>query len=128
MGARAGLCCMSAILIVVLLVAAVWGGVVFLRGGLLGGCLLVLLAGTCFGHPFFNLPAGPVPLTVDRLLWLILLVLCWPLAVLALLLYPVVWLLMLPLRLLGITVDALFSFIKSVIFLPARVLRQRPPS
>lgn len=59
---------MTAIVPVVLLVALVWAAVVSLRGGLLGGCLIVLLAGTCFGHPFFSLP-GPVPLTADRLLW-----------------------------------------------------------
>jgi len=65
---------MTAILLVALCVALVWGAFVFLRGGLLAGCLVVLLAGVCFGHPFFNLPGGPVPLTVDRLLWVVLLV------------------------------------------------------
>lgn len=57
------------------------------------------------------------------LLWLILLVLCWPLALLALLLYPVVWLLLLPFRLLGITVDAVFSLLSAILHLPARLLR-----
>ena len=57
------------------------------------------------------------------LLWLILLVLCWPLALLALLLYPLVWVLTLPLRLLGITVTAVFELLKAIITLPARVLR-----
>jgi hypothetical protein len=57
------------------------------------------------------------------LLWLILFVLCWPVALLALLLYPIVWLLLLPLRLLGITVNALFDLFKAVITLPARLLR-----
>jgi hypothetical protein len=56
------------------------------------------------------------------LLWLILLVLCWPLALLALILYPFVWLLSLPFRLLGITVKAVFDLLKAVITLPARVL------
>lgn len=60
---------------------------------------------------------------VKFLLWLILLVLCWPLALLALALYPVVWLLSLPFRLVGITVDALFTLLKSLLFLPARILR-----
>ncbi len=60
------------------------------------------------------------------LLWCILLVLCWPVAVLALLLYPVVWLLSLPLRLIGISVDAVFALIKSVLTLPARLLGYRP--
>jgi hypothetical protein len=57
------------------------------------------------------------------LLWLILLVLCWPLALLALLLYPLVWLLLLPFRLLGITVDAVFKLLSAILHLPARLLR-----
>jgi len=57
------------------------------------------------------------------LLWLILLVLCWPLAFLALVLYPVVWLLLLPFRLLGIAVGGVLAFVKAVIFLPARIVR-----
>jgi hypothetical protein len=57
------------------------------------------------------------------LLWLILLVLCWPLALLALVLYPVVWLLLLPFRLLGMAVEGVFSFLKALLFLPARILR-----
>jgi hypothetical protein len=56
------------------------------------------------------------------LLWLILFVLCWPLAILALLLYPLVWLITLPFRLLGIAVDGVFSFLRAVVTLPARVL------
>ena len=55
-------------------------------------------------------------------LWLILLVLCWPLALLALLLYPVVWLLLLPFKLLGIAVGGILAFFRALIFLPARVL------
>ena len=57
------------------------------------------------------------------LLWLILLVLCWPLALLALVLYPIVWLLLLPFRLLGIAVGGVLALVKAVIFLPARLLR-----
>jgi hypothetical protein len=57
------------------------------------------------------------------LLWLILLVLCWPLALLALILYPFVWLLLLPFRLVGITVDAVFKLLSAVLTLPARVLK-----
>jgi hypothetical protein len=57
------------------------------------------------------------------LLWLILLVICWPLALLALFLYPIVWLLLLPFKLLGITVNAVFDLFKAVITLPARLLR-----
>ena len=59
------------------------------------------------------------------LLWLILLVFCWPLALLALVLYPLVWLLLLPLRLLGIAVDGVFAFLRAVLFLPARLLGGR---
>ncbi len=57
------------------------------------------------------------------LLWLILLVVCWPIALLALLLYPLVWLLLIPFRLLGITVTAVLDLFKAVIMLPARVLK-----
>jgi hypothetical protein len=60
---------------------------------------------------------------IKFLLWAILFVMCWPLALLALLLYPIVWLLFLPLRLLGITVNAAFDLFKAVITLPARLLR-----
>lgn len=59
------------------------------------------------------------------LLWCVLFVLCWPLALLALVLWPVVWLLSLPFRLLGIAVDAVFALLKSVLFLPARLLGHR---
>ena len=57
------------------------------------------------------------------LLWLLLLILCWPLALLALVLYPLVWLLLLPFRLLGIAVDGVLALVKAVILLPARLLR-----
>ena len=57
------------------------------------------------------------------LLWLILLVLCWPVALVALVLYPIVWLLLLPFRLVGIAVGGVLAFVKALIFLPARVLR-----
>jgi hypothetical protein len=60
------------------------------------------------------------------LLWLILLVLCWPLALLALILYPIVWLVLLPFRLLGFAVDGILELVKSIILLPSRVLRGRP--
>lgn len=56
------------------------------------------------------------------LLWCVLFVLCWPLALLALLLWPLVWLLTLPFRLLGIAVDAVFALLRTVLFLPARLL------
>lgn len=57
------------------------------------------------------------------LLWLILLVLCWPLALLGLVLYPLVWLLLLPFRLLGIAVEGVFELLRSIILLPSRLLR-----
>jgi hypothetical protein len=57
--------------------------------------------------------------------WLLLLVLCWPIALLALVLWPIVWLISLPFRLIGITFDALFAFLRSVLFLPARLLGHR---
>jgi hypothetical protein len=57
------------------------------------------------------------------LLWCILLVLCWPLALLALILYPVVWLLLLPFRLVGIAVGGALELVSAVIFLPVRLLR-----
>jgi hypothetical protein len=60
------------------------------------------------------------------LLWLILLVLCWPLALLALVLYPIVWLLLLPFRLIGIAVDGVFQLLRALILLPARILRGSP--
>jgi hypothetical protein len=56
------------------------------------------------------------------LLWLLLLVVCWPLALLALLLYPLVWLLLLPFRLLGVAVDGVLGLLRAVLTLPARIL------
>ncbi|HUO80264.1 MAG TPA: hypothetical protein VMU00_08975 [Steroidobacteraceae bacterium] len=56
------------------------------------------------------------------LLWLLLLVVCWPLALLALVLWPFVWLLSLPFRLVGIAVEGVFAFLRALILLPARVL------
>ena len=57
------------------------------------------------------------------LLWLILLVVCWPLALLAILFYPLLWLLSLPFRLLGIAVGGVFELLRALITLPARILR-----
>jgi hypothetical protein len=54
--------------------------------------------------------------------WCILFVLCWPLAILALILLPVIWLLSLPLRLIGISVEAVFGLIRGLLLLPARLL------
>jgi hypothetical protein len=59
------------------------------------------------------------------LAWLLLLFLCWPLALLALVLYPLFWLLLLPLRLVGIGVEAVFELLRAIVMLPARVLGGR---
>ncbi len=59
---------------------------------------------------------------VALLLWLLLFLLCWPLALLALVLFPVVWLLLLPFRLLGIAVEGVFALLRAVLMLPARLL------
>jgi hypothetical protein len=60
---------------------------------------------------------------IKFLLWCILLVFCWPLALLALVLYPLVWLLLLPFRIVGIAVDGVLELVWALITLPARVLR-----
>ena len=59
---------------------------------------------------------------VKFLLWLLLLVVCWPLAILALILWPFVWLICLPLRLIGIAVEGVLSLLRAIVMLPARVL------
>jgi hypothetical protein len=59
---------------------------------------------------------------IKFLLWCILLVLCWPLALLALVLYPLVWLILLPFRIVGITVTGVLELLRAIIFFPARVL------
>ena len=56
------------------------------------------------------------------LVWLLLLFLCWPIALFALVMYPLVWLLLLPFRLLGIGVEAVFELLRAIVMLPARVL------
>ena len=60
---------------------------------------------------------------VKFLLWCILFVLCWPLALLALVLYPFVWLVLLPFRVVGIAVGGALALVSAIIFLPARMLR-----
>ena len=57
------------------------------------------------------------------LVWLLLLIVCWPAAVLAVVLYPIVWLLLLPFRLVGIAVDGVFGLLRGLLLLPGRVLR-----
>ena len=56
------------------------------------------------------------------LLWLVMLFFCWPLALLALILYPFIWLLLLPFRIVGIAVEGVFELLKAIIFLPSRLL------
>ena len=60
------------------------------------------------------------------LLWLLLLAVCWPLAVMALVAWPIVWLLMLPFRLLGIAVEGMFALLRAIVMLPARLLGGGP--
>lgn len=57
------------------------------------------------------------------LLWCLLLVLCWPLALLAVVVYPLVWILLLPFRIVGIAVDGVLGTVRGVVMLPARLLR-----
>ena len=57
------------------------------------------------------------------LLWIIVLIFCWPLALMALVLYPIIWLLLLPFRILGIAVGGVLELVKAIILLPARILR-----
>lgn len=63
---------------------------------------------------------------VKLLLWLLLLAVCWPLALLALVLWPIVWLLTLPLRLIGVAIGGLFALLAAIFTLPARLLGWRP--
>ena len=60
------------------------------------------------------------------LLWILLLIFCWPLALLAIVLYPIIWLLLLPFRIVGIAVEGVFELLRAIIFLPARLLGGRP--
>jgi hypothetical protein len=63
---------------------------------------------------------------IKFLLWMILLVVCWPAALLALILYPFVWLFLLPFRLVGVVVTGVFELLRAIIFLPARLLGSKP--
>ena len=63
---------------------------------------------------------------VKFLLWLLLLVVCWPLALLALVLWPIVWLISLPFRLIGIAIEGVFTLLRTIVMLPARLLGWRP--
>ncbi len=61
---------------------------------------------------------------IKFLLWCLLLIFCWPLALLALMLYPLVWLVLLPFRIVGIAVEGVLELVKGIIFLPGRLLRR----
>jgi len=66
-----------------------------------------------------------LPNVVKFLLWCVLFVLCWPLALVALVLYPLVWILLIPFRIVGIAVDGVLGLVRAVVMLPARVLSAR---
>jgi hypothetical protein len=78
-----------------------------------------------FGHDF-HLTGALMKTLILLIGWLLLFALCWPLALLALILWPVVWLLSLPFRLVGIAVGATLAFLRALLFLPARLLGYRP--
>jgi len=63
-----------------------------------------------------------LPSVIKFLLWCVLLVLCWPLALLALVAYPLVWILLIPFRLLGIAVDGVLGLLRGIVMLPARLV------
>jgi hypothetical protein len=65
---------------------------------------------------------------VGFLLWILLLVVCWPLALLALVLYPLVWLVLLPFRVVGIAVDGVLGLLRAILLLPVRLLRGPQPA
>jgi hypothetical protein len=62
------------------------------------------------------------------LLWCVLLVLCWPVAILAIILWPLIWLLSLPFRAVALSFDAIFALVRAILFLPARILGYRDNS
>ena len=74
------------------------------------------------GHAGFSFWKDEMKALILFVAWCILFVLCWPLALLALALIPLIWLLSLPLRLIGISLEAVFAFLRAVLFLPARLL------
>ena len=75
---------------------------------------------------FGTLTPGKGPTMIKLLLWIILFILCWPLALLVLVLWPIVWLISIPFRLLGIAVERVFELLRAILFLPARLLGGRP--
>jgi hypothetical protein len=83
-------------------------------------------ATTFYSGRIDNHVGGSERFMLSFVLWLFLLLLCWPLALLALMLYPVFWLLTLPFRLIGIGVEGLFELLRAIVLLPARILRGSP--
>lgn len=81
--------------------------------------------GRCAGSTRLQLSGDCVSTLLTVVAWCLLLVLCWPLALAALVLWPIVWLVSLPLRLVGIGLEAMFAFLRAVLFLPARMLGHR---
>lgn len=77
-------------------------------------------------HPEDTREHAPVSSLVGIVGWCFLFLLCWPLALLALVLWPLVWLISLPFRLIGISLEAVFALIRAILFLPARLLGARP--
>lgn len=67
---------MEAIVVIAAVATVVWGAILLGRGGLVAACLAVLLTGCCLGYPFFHLRVDPIPLTLDRLLWFLMLAQC----------------------------------------------------
>ena len=69
------------------------------------------------------MPGRPVTIAPMRVLfWLLLVLICWPLALVVLVLYPIAWLVLLPFRVVGITMDAVLALLKAILFLPSRIL------
>jgi hypothetical protein len=77
----------------------------------------------CRAKPIVGRPSDCGAMMVKFLLWCILFVFCWPLALAALVLYPLVWLLLLPFRIIGIAVDGVLQLVAGIVLLPARLLR-----
>jgi len=75
--------------------------------------------------PYVSMGRRTSAIMMTFILWCILFVLCWPLALLALILYPIVWLLVLPFRIVGIAVGGVLDLIRGIIFLPGRMLQHR---
>jgi hypothetical protein len=82
-------------------------------------------SGVRFGHPVPGTSAklADANRMMNFLLWCILLVLCWPLALAALIIYPIVWLILLPFRIIGIVFTGVFDLLWAIVTLPARILR-----